>query len=270
MIGRSFARSGAAAVVSPEAGLAQAQSGCRYAVYFAPRPESSLHRLGIRWLGRDHLTGEEIEQPAVAGITPQRLSQLTAFPRRYGFHGTLKAPFYLADGRSLEELEAAAARFAQDWFGDGGFAAGHLRLRASDRFLSFELDRRCEKLDRLARDCVLAFEPFRAPLSDAEIRRRREAGLSARQDRYLLAYGYPGIFEEFSFHMTLAGPFDRDARGQEELALLFDAVEGSSGSLLFETFVIDGIALYEQPSEATPFTLIGRYGCQPSVIKASA
>ncbi|MCU0855258.1 MAG: DUF1045 domain-containing protein, partial [Rhodobacteraceae bacterium] len=38
--------------------------------------------------------------------------EITATPRRYGFHATLKPPFRLAEGRSAEELRAAVAELA--------------------------------------------------------------------------------------------------------------------------------------------------------------
>ncbi|TVQ39233.1 MAG: hypothetical protein EA356_01915, partial [Geminicoccaceae bacterium] len=70
----------------------------RQAIYFAPAPTTDLHRFASAWLGRDAYTGEVLSQPLVEGIRAERLHALTASPRRYGFHATLKAPFRLADG----------------------------------------------------------------------------------------------------------------------------------------------------------------------------
>ena len=72
----------------------------RYALYFAPTPDTALARLGARWLGRDARTGETLEQPAIAGIDARAFAAMTAEPARYGFHATLKPPFRLADGFS--------------------------------------------------------------------------------------------------------------------------------------------------------------------------
>src|SRR5262249_53439438 len=54
------------------------------------------------------------------------------------------------------------------------------------------------------------------------------AGLSQRQIENLDRWGYPYVFEDFRFHLTLTGPIDADRRGSV-LALLqarFDAIDG--------------------------------------------
>jgi hypothetical protein len=60
-------------------------------------------------------------------------------------------------------------------------------------------------LRRVAEACVRDLDGFRAPASDAELARRRKAGLSPRQDALLIRWGYPYVFEEFRFHLTLTG-----------------------------------------------------------------
>ena len=47
-------------------------SDARYAVYFAPPPDSDWWAFGCRWLGRDALTGRALEQP----LLPLLLQQL--------------------------------------------------------------------------------------------------------------------------------------------------------------------------------------------------
>ena len=50
---------------------------------------------------------------------------------------------------------------------------------------------------------VRATDPLRAPLSAAEIARRRPDRLTKRQRRLLNRWGYPFVMQEFRFHMTL-------------------------------------------------------------------
>ena len=76
----------------------------RYAIYYAPEPGSELAAFGAQWLGRDPETGATIEQPVLLGVRPERLAEITAAPRLYGFHGTLKAPMHLARGRDPDAL----------------------------------------------------------------------------------------------------------------------------------------------------------------------
>src|SRR5690242_14050929 len=81
----------------------------RYAIYYAPSPDSVLHRFGSTLLGYDAVSGDDLPFPE--GVTPD-WREVTEDPRKYGFHATLKAPTALADGRSEAELLDACAAFA--------------------------------------------------------------------------------------------------------------------------------------------------------------
>lgn len=223
----------------------------RFAIYYAPPAGSALEAFGRAWLGRDHATGAPLEQPRIEGLTRERQVEVTRFPRRYGFHATLKAPFMLAEGRSLEELQQAAARFAA---ARQAFTCPPLQVRPLSGFIALMLAAPCAMLEDLAADCVRAFEPFRAPLSDDEIRRHREGGLTPRQDVYLLAWGYPYVFEEFRFHMTLTGPVEEAERGRI-LAILEARTEALSRAPLS----VDTIAIYEQTDRDRPFLMSARH-----------
>ncbi|MCP6151516.1 DUF1045 domain-containing protein, partial [Klebsiella pneumoniae] len=63
-------------------------------------------------------------------------------------------------------------------------------------------------LEDLAGCAVVDLDPLRAPLTAAEMARRRPEDLSERQRDHLLAYGYPYVLADFRFHMTLTGPLD--------------------------------------------------------------
>jgi hypothetical protein len=63
----------------------------RYAAYLAPDATSLLARWAPAWLGYDVATGVAVPQLDVGGIPGERLRGITAGPRRYGFHATLKA-----------------------------------------------------------------------------------------------------------------------------------------------------------------------------------
>lgn len=94
----------------------------RYAIYAVPgggpagsgpagSASAALREKAEQWLGRS-VTGGPIASGIPAGWTREAIDVITVDARRYGFHGTLKAPFRLAEGRALEELDAAVARFA--------------------------------------------------------------------------------------------------------------------------------------------------------------
>jgi len=84
----------------------------RHAVYFAPDAAHPLTRMAAAWLGRDAFADAAIAPPHVAGFAAADLKALTAEPARYGFHGTLVAPFHLAAGRTAGDLDRAAGAFA--------------------------------------------------------------------------------------------------------------------------------------------------------------
>ena len=224
-------------------------SAPRYAVYYAPVPGTALWRFGSRVLGYDAASGEELEPVTTAGLDLDTWRQLTAEPRRYGFHATLKAPFRLKDGARAEDLAEACHRFAD---AHAAVTLDGLDVAAFGRFLALVARNGTAALDRLAADVVTAFDEFRAPLTDAERARRLEAGLSARQRDYLETYGYPHVLDEFRFHMTLTGALDpalvprvRDALAEAYLA------ETGDGPV-----EIDGIALFRQDGPEARFRIV--------------
>ena len=78
----------------------------RYAVYYVPR-DGDFAQAAAAWLGWDLARGRAVAQPDLPG-----LAALTAAPRAYGFHGTLKPPFRLAPGTDAGALDAALAGLA--------------------------------------------------------------------------------------------------------------------------------------------------------------
>jgi putative phosphonate metabolism protein len=223
----------------------------RYAVYYAPPAGSALDRFGRQWLGRDASTGVAVVPPAVDGITSSRLSELTAEPRRYGFHGTLKPPFALADGMTADELRAALHRFARR---RGRVAAGPLRLAEIGRFLALVPADACLPLHELAADVVEAFDRFRRSPDEEELSRRRAAGLTVRQDANLVAWGYPYVMEDFRFHLTLTGPL-ADGEEKEILKRHLSAQASCSSDV---PLVIEDLVLFTQTRHDEPFEIVER------------
>ena len=65
----------------------------RYAVYFVPEAATEFYRFGSSVLGYDCYSGGSVERRSILDAEPDLWDRLTAEPRRYGFHATLKAPF---------------------------------------------------------------------------------------------------------------------------------------------------------------------------------
>jgi hypothetical protein len=70
----------------------------------------------------------------------------------------------------------------------------------------------CAGLDRLASSCVKHFDGFRAPLTSADRSRRLAADLTRRQIEHVERWGYPYVFGDFRFHMTLTGTLSADCQ----------------------------------------------------------
>lgn len=224
----------------------------RYAIYYAPAPESPLWTFGSAVLGYDAATGEPRAPLAPDGLTLSDWSAITAQPRRYGFHATLKAPFHLADGASEDDLIAAGQAFARR---RRPFALPELDVGAVASFAALKPVERSQHIDELAGACVEAFEPFRAPPSPEETARRREASLSERQLESLVRWGYPYVFEDFRFHMTLTGSLpdavlDTVVAG---LGVLYDEHVGSAQTR------IDAVTLYVEEDRAQGFRIVDRF-----------
>lgn len=186
----------------------------RYAIYYAPEP-GPLATFGARWLGWDPQAGAPAPHPVLPGL-PQPVADITETPRKYGFHGTLKPPFFLSDGRDADALHAAtqqlAARLAP-------VTLGGLQLSQLGHFLALTPKGDVSDLATLASEIVMELDPFRAPPSPAELARRRPESLSAPQRALLRRWGYPYVMEEFRFHLTLTGRLSQDHAAQVKTAL---------------------------------------------------
>src|SRR5262249_2102845 len=192
----------------------------RFALYFTPAPSSALARFGAGVLGYDCDAGASVERRRLDGIDAAAMAAATAEPARYGFHGTLMAPFELAPGRSADEIEVALAAFARS---RAPVPLGHLKVAGIGAFTALVPAGPQDVVAALASDCLTTFDGFRAPLTTRDRERRLVARLSPRQVELLERWGYPYVFSEFRFHMTLTGrlPAPEQARWQEALATAF-------------------------------------------------
>ncbi|MET0575460.1 MAG: DUF1045 domain-containing protein [Mesorhizobium sp.] len=217
----------------------------RYAIYFTPERDDPLTRVAANWLGRDPFTGAAAPAPAIGRLSPAEIAFHTAAARRYGFHATLKAPFRLAAG----ETEASLIK-AMDVFAEAVTPVVIPKLvpRQIDSFFALVPEQVSAELNSFANDVVMAFERFRAPLTEAEIERRSPDSLSPRQFRNLYQWGYPYVFEAFRFHMTVTGRVS-DA----EAPRICGAIEEFFGAVLDEPVAVDGMALFVEPEPGAPF-----------------
>ena len=217
----------------------------RVAVYYAPLPDDPLTAAAASWLGRDPVTNAPVRQPDLPGI-----EELTADPRGYGFHATLKPPMRLVDGRSWDALlhaaEALAARIAP-------FDLPPMAVSDVHGFLALRETLPSARLQGLADACVAELDGFRAPPTEAELARRRRSGLTAEQDAMLVRWGYAYVFSTWFFHMTLTRRLSA-----EEKALYQPAAEAHFAAALAVPRRVVDICLYTQAGAGAPFVIAER------------
>lgn len=223
----------------------------RFALYAAPHPDDLLHDAGSRWLGRDAALGMPLEQPQVPGIGAAQMTAMTAEPRRYGFHGTLKPPFPLKEGETTEALEAAIMALAARL---GPVVLPALKVVRIGHFLALVPGMPNEAINALAAECVAALDGLRAEMPVEELARRRAGCLSPRQDEMLLRWGYPYVMDQFRYHMTLSGRIS-----PSEMDLLQPAAERWFAPALSGGFTVDALALFMEPERGAPLVMLRRF-----------
>lgn len=217
----------------------------RVAVYYAPQPDDPLFAESSVWLGRDPESGAPAPQPDIPDI-----AEVTAEPRHYGFHATLKPPMRLAQGARWEDVVATAKRVAGRL---RPFELPPLAVRDLHGFLALRETEACPPLQQLADICVAEFDPLRAPPSEAELARRRRARLTSEQESLLVRWGYPWVFQCWQFHMTLTRRLTAAEKEQYQPA----AERHFARALLLPRRAAD-ICLFVQPEPDAPFVIAER------------
>ncbi len=222
----------------------------RYAIFFAPPAGAPLARLGNAWLGRDADSGEALDPPRLEGLAPAEQAALTRTPRRYGFHATLKPPFRLAPGASLDDLRQSLRALATR---TAGVTLPTLQVTHYKGFIALMPRHPSAELDRLAAHCVRDLDRLRAQPSDAEMERRRRAGLTDRQETNLRRWGYPYVMDSFRFHMTLSGPV-----GAAQAERLVPELAAYFGPETAREQRLDALSLFAQTGPDRDFLRIDR------------
>ena len=223
--------------------------GPRYAVYAAPQPGSALAGAAAAWLGRDADAGVAVAHPTDLEVAPAELAELTAAPRRYGFHATLRAPFHPADGVTRADVAQRVDRLA----------AAHapvdvaLALRTIAGFAALVPAEPTPGLEAIAAACVTELDDLRRAPAPDDLARRRRTGLTPRQDELLVRWGYPYVLDELRLHLTLTRRLDDDERDRVLAAARrwFACVERTP-------LAVRDLCVFAQPDPGAPFTVVHR------------
>lgn len=231
----------------------------RYAIYFTPAPDAALWRFGCSVLGYDSRARSAVASPKHGLWLEPWFKRVQETPARYGFHATLKAPFELVSGAGEATLLDRAAAFS-------GMCAPvylpALEIALLGDFIALRPLSEDAELNRLAAACVREFDDLRAPLGEEDRARRLSQILTPRQHAHLDRWGYPYVFEDFRFHMTLTGalPKSFQMRVLEALGKLHHRISAP--------VQVDAISVLVQPKRENPFQLVERFplrGAVPAV-----
>jgi hypothetical protein len=233
----------------------------RYAAYFAPAIDSAWWQAGSGWLGRCAVSGLPLQQPPVPGLSAAEQQRLTAAPRRYGWHATLRAPFAPAPGVDLQALRIGLREVCRD---RQPFILPALKVALLGDFLAL-VPRTGDSdiggggdvpamaaLDAVARACVTGLHGLAAPIPPEEVQKRRTGGLTAEEDALMLRWGYPYVMERFRFHFSLTGLL-RDAAPSAVRALQ-DAAGQWFAPLPPCRF--ESVTLFAEPQAGSDFVLL--------------
>ncbi len=244
----------------------------RYAIYYIPPRESFLCQRGAQLLGRDVYSGAYFPHDAShalssvlqdAHISPKIWHTLTEDARKYGLHATLKPPFTLAQGRSEEELKEQFALFCQE---QHAFTLPPLYIQRMSSFFALrsqETDTQAaQSIQKLAQDAVTFFEPFREPLSAQALQKRRDKAqgkLTEIQENHLCRWGYPYVFNEFHFHISLCNAHEEAHINDRILQFLHVTLGNIPQKILCE-----GLALCKSDTQGV-FSVIQTHNFQASL-----
>jgi hypothetical protein len=239
----------------------------RYAIFWAPRADDPLAAFEREWFGGvanasgNHKTktvaevevapdeGSSFHLKEILALEVELAARAIRMPKRYALHGTMKAPFRLREGMKQSALIEDMAAFCAC---RRRVMTGKLQLHRFPRFLALVPDSETAELDWLADSCVTHFDHYRSPLTPEDHARR--GNMSPTEAALFEEFGYHFIFNNFKFHITLAGPLD-----EPELDALQQALAIAVAPLCKEPFAVEDLCLFGDPGEDAPFQLVERF-----------
>lgn len=222
----------------------------RYAIYAVPGIGHTdadgvlLRERAEAWLGRS-LTGRAAPDGVPEGWTRAAIDGITRDARRYGFHGTLKAPFRLAAGRTIDEVATATAQLAAS---TACVTIPRLMISRIGRFYALTPGADAPALHALATSVVTELDEFRAMATPEEHARRKPHTLTERQRTLLAELGYPYVLDEFRFHLTLTDQIPASEQDEVEQTL-----RHWFRDCLDRNVTLGALALLEETEPGIPF-----------------
>jgi hypothetical protein len=227
-------------------GVSTAPTPARVGLYYAPAIDDPLWSRAAAWLGRDPETNAPCKQPDLPDI-----AGITADPRGYGFHATLKPPMRLRAGVTWNDVVTATEEVAA---GLPAFDLPPMAVTDLQGFLALCDTTPSTALQACADLCAVGLDHLREPPDAAEIARRTAPYHSPAHKIMLARWGYPYMFATWFFHMTLTRRLS-----PAEKAIYMPAAEAHFGDLPSQPRRVTDLCLYTQAAIGAPFTLAMRF-----------
>lgn len=111
-----------------------------------------------------------------------------------------------------------------------------------------------DRINALAAAAVRGLDDLRAAPGTDELARRQAHALSPEQQAMLARWGYPYVFDTFTFHITLTGKLDGAAleQAQAGIAAFADPLRG-------QPMTVPGVSVYVQPAAGADFIVARHY-----------
>ena len=213
----------------------------RYAIYYAPLENSELDVFGKCWLGWDPYKGLETTKSDLSSSPNlQKFSRFVFAPKQYGFHGTIKAPFRLKDGYTYNDLENKVCEISKQIH---SFHLDELIIKKLGNFIAL-IPTNNLKVNELSNKFVKGLDYLRDELSEDELKKRNPEKLTPNQKKMLYKWGYPYVFNEFKFHLTLTSKLNI-----EEIDGVFKSLQNILKQVNLSKINFNNICIFGQKSD---------------------
>jgi hypothetical protein len=211
----------------------------RYAVYYVPDLETEFYNLGSSLLGYSIREGKKIDYPSLTGVIQK--DEFTQKATLYGFHSTIVAPFQTEN--STETIISSVLRAT---VGHHPFKLGKLKmtlLRGCPVLSTKEL---MDPFLELETSLLKSLKPTFIPPNAKNLAKWGE--LSSVQNDLYWKWGYPFVFDQHRFHLTLGDTNSSNA--------YINALKDYFPNDMLENLVLDKVTLCVQNNHGGHFTVL--------------
>lgn len=212
----------------------------RYALYYIPRYQDELYKIGSQ------IIGYSIEEGSILSSPHQ--TKYNKSVSKYGLHGTLVAPFntLLTQEDLLQFVTSVCSKISE-------LQIGFLKVyRMPRQYIALIPDHLESTLNELDNYLVRQIHQIRLPICQQNIPNHTD--LSEQYVQNILKWGYKYVFDDFNFHITLTDVINDEQMLNQE----FYTIKNNLKQALNKTIILDSVCLVRQDKSQEPFKIIKR------------